>query len=186
MALPTVADLKVHLNVPAAATADDAEMADALDAAVEIVADIVGPLESTTVTEIHRGLHSNVLVLRRMPAASITTVSIRSGVTSTAQTLSDYELDPATGIVRNVYGGGFFGDYVIEYESGSAVLPASVRLAVLIVAAHLWETQRMPLQNDSQPAGFGGGEVPMPTSRGYALPNRALELLRPYSFPSLS
>lgn len=189
MALPTVTDLKVHLNIPAAVTDDDAELAEVLDAAIEIVADIVGPLEAAPVTEIHSRVSSGVLVLRGMPAADLTAISFRAGLTSTPLTLSDYELDATSGIVRVVSGSGFYGDYVVEYTAGFDTLPASIRLAVLIIAAHLFETQRMPMQGESfAPTGFGpaAGEVVAPAGRGYALPNRALELLRPYSFTSLS
>jgi uncharacterized phiE125 gp8 family phage protein len=189
VALPTVTDLKAHLNVPAAVTDDDAELGEVLDAAIEIVADIVGPLEASPVTEIHSRVSSGVLVLRGMPAADLTAISFRAGLTSTPLTLSDYELDATSGIVRVVSGSGFYGDYVVEYTAGFDTLPASIRLAVLIIAAHLFETQRMPMQGESfAPTGFGpaAGEVVAPAGRGYALPNRALELLRPYSFTSLS
>lgn len=175
MALPTVADLKKHINIPADVTADDAELGEVLDAAVELVASMVGPLESGAVTEVHRGVDSRLLVLRQMPATSLTSVSLRyaTGETS-ALTLSDFDLDTEAGIVRLVSGGWLAGTYVVVYDAGRATLPASVRLAVLIVAAHLWETQRVPGVNR-----FGSPDEPS-VSRGYAIPNRAAELLAPY------
>lgn len=185
MALPTLPDLKQHLNIPSAVTDDDDELETVLDAALEVVAGIVGPLEAETVTEIHRGVNSPLLVLRRMPAAELSSISARySSTDTTALSLSDYELDSDTGIVRLVNGSGFYGTYVVEYTTGRTDLPASVRLAVLIVAAHLWETQRRPGFTSATPAGFGGSDgVPdasIQTGFGYAIPARAMELLRPY------
>jgi uncharacterized phiE125 gp8 family phage protein len=180
-----VADLKIHLNLPDRGTADDDELREVLDAAVEVVENLIGPLGVSTVTEIHRGVSSDMLVLRRMPIGELTAVSARyaTGV-ATPLDLVDFELDAATGILRVVTGARFWGTFVVEYTTGRAAMPAAVRLAILIVAAHLWETQRMPGQSrDSLPAGFGGADgIPDATlpSRGFAIPNRAQELLQPY------
>jgi uncharacterized phiE125 gp8 family phage protein len=183
VAVPNLTDLKAHLNITV--DTDDAELQETLDAALELVADLVGPIAEGVVTETHYGMNSGALVLRRMPVAELTAVSSRSGATTTALTLDDYELDAATGLVRRVDGGRFYGSFVVTYSTGRESVPASLRLAVLIVAAHLWETQRMPgfQSGDSLPAGFGGLDgVPDQTmpGRGFAIPNRAQELLRPY------
>lgn len=177
MSLPTVDDLKPYLNKTS--NADDAELTDMLDAAVDIAEGVVGPLTSETVTETHYGLSSAVLVLRRAPALALTSVSGRvyPGALQTSYLLTDYTLDPDTGIVRLANGYRFAGDYTVTYSAGRTTLPAAVRLAILIIAGHLWETQRgvapTPLQ---QQDAFG----PPPTA-GYALPNRAQELLAPYA-----
>lgn len=188
MALPTVTDLKAHLNLPSADTSQDDELGDVLDAAVEMVSDLVGPLESGAITETHRGINSPLLVLRSQPAAELTSISVRyaTGVEEPL-TLADYELDVNTGIVRVLSGARFFGTYIVEYDSGRATLPATIKLAVLIIAAHLFETQRVPMQGEVAPVGFGGGvDAVTPVSRGYALPNRAIELLRPHMSASLA
>jgi hypothetical protein len=83
VSLPTLTDLKAHLNFEVTSTADDGELADMLDAAVDVVEGIVGPITSKTVTETHYGLSSDVLVLRRMPVADLLSVGYRSGVTTT-------------------------------------------------------------------------------------------------------
>jgi uncharacterized phiE125 gp8 family phage protein len=174
VALPTVIDLKAHVGLPSDVTDQDGELADMLDAAIEMVAAIVGPLTSETVTEVHT-VNSGRLILRRMPASSLTAITARHSLTdSLPLTVEEYELDPATGIVTALNGNRFYGTYVVEYAAGAADLPASVRLAILIVAAHLFETQRVPGVNR-----FGSPEDPA-VSRGFALPNRAVELLAPY------
>lgn len=182
MALPTVADLKTHLNMPAEHVDDDAELQEVLDAAVDVVEGSVGPCEPTAVTETHYGLNRGVLVLRSAPVVELTAVSSRYGSESTALTLADYEVDTATGIVREIRGGGFFGDYTITYQAGHETLPAALRLAILIVAAQLWETQRVP--GATRP-GFGQREESGPPM-GFAIPNRAVELMAPYRMPVIA
>jgi hypothetical protein len=69
VSLPTLTDLKAHLNVTT--SDDDGELADMLDAAVDVVEGIVGPITSKTVTETHYAMSSDVLVLRRMPVGDL-------------------------------------------------------------------------------------------------------------------
>jgi hypothetical protein len=56
---------------------------------------------------------------------------------------------------------------------------------VLIIAAHLWQTQRVAGQGEARVPGFGsGGAGAAPgVSVGYAIPNRAAELLETYRMP---
>jgi uncharacterized phiE125 gp8 family phage protein len=189
MAVVPLDDLKAHLNLPDGVT-DEAELHEVLDAAVDVVTDLIGPLTPGPVTEVHRNVHSGTLVLRRMPVGELVSVSARYGTAAANPlTLSDYELDPDTGIVRLHSGAWFRGTFVVEYTTGLTAMPAAVRLAILIVAAHLYETQRMPGQSrDSLPAGFGGQDgipdVNLP-GRGFAIPNRAQELLQPYMMGSV-
>jgi hypothetical protein len=189
VSLPTVDHLRAHLNMEGD-TSHDAELTDMLDAAVEVVEGIVGPVAEGTVTETHYGVSSPVLVLRRFPASSVTAVSSRVGAVTTPLTLVDFELDAASGIVRRADGGGFYGNYTVTYSTGRATVPASIHLAILIIAAHLFETQRMPGQSmESAPAGFGGADgIPDAgsTGMGYAIPRRAQELLQPYMLPVIA
>jgi hypothetical protein len=83
-----------------------------------------------------------VLVLRRMPVADLLSIGYRSGATTSDLLLTDYELDADTGIVRLASGGWFAGSYRVTYSVGRPTVPAAVRLAILVIAAHLWETQR--------------------------------------------
>lgn len=188
MALPNLTDLKRAAQIPAVSTADDEELADALDSAVEMVAGIVGPLLPATVTEVHRNVNSAELVLRKTPVAALTSVSARYGSTLAAQPVGNYELDAETGIVHSLPGSRFWGTYVVEYQAGREFLPASIRSAILIVAEHLIEAQHVPMQGEeAMPPGFSGGiDAVTPTGRGFALPNRAIELLRPYATVSVA
>ena len=183
MSLPTVTDLKIHDNQTS--STDDNELQDHLDAAIEVVEGIVGPISSGTVTETHYNVSSDVLVLKRMPVASLVSVSSRVGATTTALTLADYELDADTGLLRAVSGAGFYGSYTVSYTVGRSALPASIKLAVLIVAEHLWRTQRgvAPSPLDVQNQEF---EQASPSGVGFAVPRRAAELLAAYVQPTVA
>jgi hypothetical protein len=187
--LPTLSDLKRETNIPN--TTSDDELVVKLDQAVAVVEGLIGPVgDPSPVTETHWNVSSDVLVLRRMPVAGLVSVSSRYGATTTALTLADFELDPATGIVRLVSGGRFVGTYTVTYTAGYVNLPADVSGAIVLIAAHLWETQRMSGQSsDTAPAGFGGLDgVPDAGSagRGFLIPNRAQELLQPHMRPSIA
>jgi uncharacterized phiE125 gp8 family phage protein len=181
VSLPTLTDLRAHTNK--VSTADDDELQDVLDAAIDVVTGIAGPIDSpASVTETHYSVSSDVLVLKRMPVAALTAVSSRSGSGATSLLLADYEVDGDTGLVRSTVGGWFRGTYTVTYTSGRDDLPAAIRLAVLVIAEHLWETQR-----GAAPVGPLSGDDTFATpGLGYAIPNRALELLAPYRRPAVA
>lgn len=181
MSIPTVDDLKQHANITW--DVDDLELTDMLDAALDVVGGIIGPVGPTEVTETHYGNSSGVLVLRQMPVASVTSISCGYfGGTPAVLDSANYTLDPATGIVRGV---GFYGDVTVTYTAGSDNPPARQRLAILIIAAHLWETQRgtapsaLALQQQDGDPSFTPGA-------SYAIPSRAMELLAPDIRPSIA
>ena len=180
MTLPNLTDFEAHLT----GGGDDVEKDDILDAAIGIVENIVGPLQVATVTETHRRICSDVLILRQMPVVALSSISSRYGATRTALTLGDYELDAETGMVRIGSGLHFYGDFEVTYSVGRDEIPVAIREAILIVAQHLYQTQRVPGANFGRVPGFGGSEADAPSATpglGFALPNRAKELLEPYA-----
>lgn len=178
MSVPNLADFEAHLT----GGGDESEKDDILESAISIVEGLVGPLETATVTERHRGISSDVLVLRQMPVASLTAISTRYGATTAALTVGDYELDADSGLLRAASGAGFRGDFDVTYTVGRADVPVAIREAILIIAAHLWETQRVPGASFGRVPGFGGSEADVTpvAGQGYAIPNRAMSLLEPY------
>jgi hypothetical protein len=189
--LPTLTDLKAETNIPT--TADDDELQIKLDQAVRVVEGIVGPIEAQTVTETHYDLWwSREILLRRSPATALVSVTERTSLSSTFVTVasSDYELNTAAGKLRTRNSRRLSGDVTVTYSAGRVDVPADIAGAIVIIAAHLWETQRMPGQSlDSAPAGFGGADgIPDIGSmgRGYAIPSRAQELLQPYMRQSIA
>jgi hypothetical protein len=175
VSLPTLTDLKAEANIPN--TGSDDELQTKLDQAIKVVEGLVGPIDDpVSVTETHYSVSSDVLVLKRMPVVALSAVSARSGSATTALPLADYELDVDTGLVRSVAGGWFRGTYTVTYTAGYDDLPADLAGAVVLIAAHLWGTQRgpaptSPLANDDT--------FPTP-GLGFAIPNRAQELLSSY------
>jgi hypothetical protein len=159
---PSLDDLKAHLNITD--SDNDDELLGMLDAATDVTESIVGPLAGGTVTETHYGLSSDVLVLRQVPVAALVSVSGRLWP------------DGALGTLRLVSGYRFAGDVTVTYTTGREA-PAAVRLAVLIIAAHLWETQR-----GSAPVGPLSTDDGTVSGLGFAIPNRARELLAPFAY----
>lgn len=182
MAAPTLTDLRKHLNVPDSESANDGEMQNVLDAAVELVGQMVGPLTPETVTEVHYGLWSSTLLLRRSPVVSVTEIVTTYGFPTTIGA-DEYVLEGAQGLVRFLAGRVFAGDYSVTYVAGWDVLPAPIHLGAMIVAGHLWDTQRVP---GATPR-FGQAAAPaQPTPMGFAIPNRAATLLEPYRVPVIA
>ncbi len=162
----TLADVKRHTNITA--SANDDELVTMLDAAEDIVRSLVGSFAAATVTE-RVTAAAGTVILSRPPARAVT-LTYRDGTAITGFTVS-----AAAGLLHDV---PVLNGTVLtaSYPVGSGVVPASVTLATAIITAHLWETQRgaaspSPLAPDG--AGPGSGA-------GFALPNRARELLAPY------
>lgn len=117
------------------------------------------------------------LVLHRSPVVALTSVGSVDGNTSWATVGLD--VDPDTGIVSAISGPGLRGNLSVTYVAGSRVIAANYLLAVRIIAEHLWQTMRPFSSTANLPPGAfedsldarSGGLV------GFAVPNRALELL---------
>lgn len=117
------------------------------------------------------------LILNRTPALTLTSISSLDDATT--WDVTDLDLDPDTGIVTALTGPGLYGDLKATYVCGSRIIPANELLAVRIITEHLWQTMRP----------FASATIPTPgaledslDSRagglvGFAIPNRALELL---------
>ena len=173
MAIVTLTELKLFLNVTS--SVNDGEMIAKIDAAQDVVQGIVGVLTPAAVTETHYGVNTDVLVLRKVPASAITAVSMRYFAYDFAPwDILLFTLDTDASLLRRSNGSRFFGDVIVSYTTGASTVPNAVREAVLVVAGHLWETQRAasaPRRPDNSPPVVG---------MGYAIPSRAVELLAPF------
>lgn len=176
----TLEEFKAHLNRPTGAGADDDELTLHLDAATEAIEARVGPLVTREVTERIDGTAGRV-TLSKMPVTEIIGLSLLTGTVATPVTGFDattIDVDGAAGIVtlRSV-ARGRVGE--VTYTAGRGEIddiPRRFKLAVLIVAAHLYELQRGRGQT---PQRFGvQDDDSLPEFlRGFALPRRALELI---------
>lgn len=118
------------------------------------------------------------LILNRTPALSLTTVETVDGAST--WDVSSLDLDPDTGIVHALSGPGLYGDLKVTYVCGKRVIPANRLLAVRIITEHLWQTMR-PFSGANLPVVAGALEDSLDSRAGglvgFAIPNRALELL---------
>lgn len=177
-------DAKDALNIEQADASNDDEIAGmvaTIESALERMTG--GPLVTTSVTErvkVTRNYRS--LVLRARPVVALTSVTdVASGA---ALDISDIEIDKNAGIVRRKLELPFFSwgpYYTVVYTAGwGTSLPAAFNLAARIILQHLWEIQQGPA---SRPT-MGAPEmtrVYRDTGEGFAIPNRALEVLAPYT-----
>jgi len=179
MPLPTLGDFKEHVNI----TTDDqdGELSAILDAAVDVAEGVVGALRPVDVEETHTEVNSDVLVLRRTPVDSVESVISQYAwdTAAAAYAAENYTVDAAAGLLRARSGRRFRGDVTVTYRAGSSSVSSAVRLAILVIAANLQETQRgaqsLPMQ--------GGQDVDTDGSAAYApgMPVRAEILLAPYA-----
>lgn len=176
------ADAKKHLNNAADYTGDDEEIRDWNAATAMIVEHFVGPVARRTVAERHRERSMSAIVLRQVPAVALT--SVEAVLTNgTSYDVADLDLDGETGEVIRLDGGRFSGPLNVTYTAGRAMVRPNIAQAGRIILQHLWRTQRGSARG---PVIAGGDDYavtePIP-GIGYAIPNRALELLEPDRLP---
>ncbi len=177
MAFAVLADLKLQLNIPASDTSNDTEMQTFVDASNEVCEAMIGPSSSTAFTEL-RSTVDGAIILNRRPLISVTSVTPNivgaAALLSTAYTV-DVDLG---GLQINASGSG---DYIVVYQAGWATIPARAKLAQLIIGQHLWRTQRggmvASVVADEQTVVIPGF--------GFAIPQRAAELLASLNAPSM-
>jgi hypothetical protein len=161
-------EFRKHLN--RTDLTDDAELRTYLFSATDYVEYLIGgPVSVQTFTEqvLVRG---DAVTPLKKPLVSVTSLTPDLG---SAMDSSQYVVDTARGVIWFRYPHAY-GLYTLVYRAGLAVIQERHKLAGLIIAAHLWEVQN------------GGGGLPFPGDQGvptywqgYAIPNRAKELLAP-------
>jgi hypothetical protein len=191
---------KAAINIPSGVTVDDEELRSLVEAVTSAVETYRGEaivrrtvVENCSfgrtlsemisgtriITEQYADARSRRLVLNKAPVISLTSlVRPYDGVTWAIG--SDTVLvDPAAGVVMS-YTVPFYGDITATYVAGYQVIPANFIEAAKIILRHLWQTQ--------QTAGFGprlfssaddlsSHLTATVSSLGFAIPNRASELL---------
>lgn len=164
--LVSMEQLMRHLNLDSAE--DALELDGTRSAAVDVVESYVGPVEPRTVTERVRWPGwGHPLILRRPPVLELLSAVDADGA-AVDLSLAQYG---SAGVVDCWPA----GTVSITYRAGRDPIPAALTLAALVIAGHLWETQRGPA------GGMPGvNDEPVVIGVGYAVPNRAIELMKPY------
>ncbi|WP_030659724.1 MULTISPECIES: hypothetical protein [Streptomyces] len=181
----SLADARRHLRYAPGDTGDDEQIREWLETITIGVESFAGVCCRRTVTETHDLPSHGVptLVLRRTPVLSLTSLTaVHSGGTSYLP--ADLDVDGPTGVVRRLDGGRLYGVLRGVYVAGRTVIPANLSSAARIILQHLWRTQYGASRGLSQ---VGGGDDYLVTEPipgfGYAIPNRALQLLEPDRLP---
>ncbi|WP_069885274.1 phage gp6-like head-tail connector protein [Streptomyces luteocolor] len=181
MGIITLAEAKAQLDIES--TVHDTELQAYIDGMTAPIENLVGVVEPREVTETVDGT-GTTLCLLKVPALAL--VSITPQLTGgAALDVAQLHLDGATGIVRRLTGGRFYGGpWTARYTVGRTEDAATIKLAARILIQHLWRTQYGASRGLM---GVGGGDdysvtEPIP-GFGYAVPNRVLELLEPYKLP---
>jgi hypothetical protein len=176
----SMADCRETLNIAATNTSFDTRIRAYNSAITGVVEKLCGPVVVRQVTEryLENGM-SEVLVLRSTPVyqpagQTYPIISITPIMTyGLTWDLSLIAVDPITGVMRHTAGLSFFnGPYDVTYMAGRPIVPDNIMTACRIILRHLWALERGGTGAASQ---YAADDVTM--LMGYAIPNRALELL---------
>lgn len=174
---------KKHLNLSLADSTEDDEVRFWNGVTTRAVEVFTGPVVIRECTEVHQERSMRTAVLMWTPVASVTAAEpvLPSG---TAYDIADLVVDGETGLVRLASGSALRGPLRFTYRAGRPVIEPNISGAARIILQHLWRTQRA--------SGRGGGIAgsssdysvtePIP-GLGYAIPNRAVQLLEPDRLP---
>ncbi|MEW2635940.1 hypothetical protein AB0903_30960 [Streptomyces sp. NPDC048389] len=179
-AILSLADAKQHLNIRS--SDDDGEVRYWNNVTTRAVEFYTGPIVPRSITEEHTVRSAVTVVLLHTPVQEVTAVaSLLTG--GTAPDVADLAVNGATGEVYRPDGGRLSGRLRFTYRAGRTTIRENFPAAARIILGHLWRTQRAGRRGGVA----GGGDDysvtdPIP-GIGYAVPNRALELLAPDRLP---
>lgn len=114
------------------------------------------------------------LALSHTPVVALTSVTRVDG--SMTWEVGNLHADPA-GTVSVTRGAILSGHLLVTYQAGTEPIPQAYQIAARIILQHLWQTQRGAM-GGARPGGLGNSlSTNTGTLAGFAIPNRALELL---------
>jgi hypothetical protein len=172
IAIVSLASIKTQLAKKPTSTADDDELRGYLLSASENIETACGPCAVRSFTERVYGNNSYALFLTSTPVVSLTSFTPVDSWTP-ALAVADVTVNLNSGKVSRLFRGWpFIGDYDVTYTAGRPVVPSSLRTACQIIVQHLWETRRGVVG-----VAQGGDETVTLPGWGYAIPNRAAELI---------
>lgn len=177
-ALLSLTDGKEHLNIRS--SRHDAEVREWIEATTRSVEYFTGPVVVRQVVEDFREREARAVALLQTPVVEVTSVTALGGGSSGYE-VEDLTLDPMTGVVARHDGGLLRGPLRWTYRAGRAIVPANITAAAKIILQHLWRTQQGPGRPQVGTGDFDVSE-PIP-GLGYAIPNRAVQLLEPDRMP---
>lgn len=178
MTIVQIDEVAAHLNMGSAPAAELAKLNEHTAAAIEYVQSLVGPLDPEVTTTLVTYQVGRMLTL---PASRLAAVNEVRDPQGAVVDVSPADIDLPAGIITTPW----VAPGPWEVDVTPRPVPESVKLAVKIIAGHLWETQRGRGVPERAAAYAAGGEDITPR-RGFAIPSRALELLAPHLTPGFA
>lgn len=180
MALLTLAQAKAFTNI--GGTVSDAELQLYVDSVADVVeAALGGPVEQRSFTETVDVVDGGrALALGKRFATAVTTITANGTAVSTSDVVV-----AAGSVLRRRAGLAFApisDPVIVVYTAGLAApgsAPSALTLAAAVIVGHLWETQRG--QVGAGPGDDYGTPNTVVPGLGFAVPNRALELMHPWA-----
>ena len=169
----SLADVRRHLTIRNLDPGRDEQLRDFLDAATDLAEDYTGrTYRRATFVETYDG-GGALIALLHTPVASITSI-VQNGTAVT-----QYVLDPIAGTLsRGTISAPYawidgIQNITVTSVAGGPVVKPRVRLGVLELTRHLWETQR---GGSNLPRQAGAGDDWDPRS-GYSIPRKVSQML---------
>ena len=178
----TLADLKEWMRLPSSMPENlEAALDEALDSALENVSEKCGPLDAAERTyEVWPSGRSLVL-----PDTHLTSISQITDPDGNVHDVPARRINRLAGVIEVATRGrivmGLWTVMARPREAGK-----SLSLAVKIIASHLYETQRGRAVNSATEGMMRGATPvgdPAGVPKGFAIPSRATELIRPFLRP---
>lgn len=164
LALCSLEDVKRHANMTS--DVDDDELREHIEAATGVVERHRGEVIAL------RSLTASVRGRQHLPGRPVVRVTAARRGDGSAVDVTGWVPDSGTGLLAVPR---YVGAVAVDYVAGYQVVPDEIVLAAEIIAAHLWETQRLSSLGGAQ---LGSeDQYRTPAGLGYAIPNRAAELL---------
>lgn len=180
----SLADAKVMLNEPAGVTTYDAKISQYIRSTTGFLEKFCGPIIVQQITERQRA-GGMFIALNKPPVYQPATqphplVAFTPVLTyGLTYDLSLLNVDFDTGIMRHTAGLPFiYGPYDVTYTAGRPIIPEECLTGGETILKHQWEQER---GGSGRTGGYGADDVTV--MWGFAVPNRALEMLEPQRTP---
>lgn len=173
----SLAAAKHQCKIDADVSEFDGNLLSWMEAATEAVEDHVGEAIVRRVETVVVKASGGVFVLPYTPILAVTSVATLDGVTS--WDVDDLDIDTTTGVVCAVTGPRLWGRLRVVVSVGRTLVPSNYLKAILIITEHLWQTNRAQIATRASRPGVYDDSLSTgaQAGRGFAIPNRALELL---------
>lgn len=180
----SLADARAMLNEPSGVTTYDAKISQYIRSVTGFMEKFCGPIVVQQVTERQRA-GGMFIALNKPPVYQPSSqphqiISMTPVLTyGLMYDLSLLTVEMKTGIVRHSAGLPFiYGPYDVTYTAGRPVISEAILTAGEIILKHMWEVER---GGSGRVGGLGADDTTV--MWGFAVPNRALELLEPERAP---